>query len=94
MLARHAVECGYYLSSEEGRVDIRTGRIVNVNKYFAYGSNMLKARLIERAPSALVRGTRYMEGYKIKHNKSSKDGSGKCNLAKTEDDHKSLWHCL
>jgi gamma-glutamylcyclotransferase (GGCT)/AIG2-like uncharacterized protein YtfP len=86
MEARHAVDCGYYLSSEEGRVDINTGRIVNVKKYFAYGSNMLKARLLERAPSALVRATGYIEGYKIKHNKRSKDGSGKCNLVKTEDD--------
>jgi gamma-glutamylcyclotransferase (GGCT)/AIG2-like uncharacterized protein YtfP len=86
ILARHTVECGYYLSMEEGRVEVETGRIVNVKKYFAYGSNMLKERLVERVPSALVRATGYIEGYTIRFNKKSVDGSGKCNLVKTEDD--------
>lgn len=86
MLARHAADCGYYLSKEEGRVDKHTGRIVSVKKYFAYGSNLLKERMVARAPSAIVRATGYIEGYKIKYNKRSKDGSGKCNLVKTEDD--------
>jgi hypothetical protein len=84
IMARRTVECGYYLSKEGGRVDKETGRIVNVKKYFAYGSNMLKERLVERVPSALVRATGYIEGYEIKYNKRSKDGSGKCNLVKTE----------
>lgn len=81
----HAVGCDYSLSREEGRVDKDTGRIVNVKKYFAYGSNMLNKRLIERVPSALVRATGYIDGYTIRYNKRSKDGSGKCNLVKTED---------
>jgi hypothetical protein len=85
MLARHDVECDYYLSREEGRVDKNTGQIVNVKKYFAYGSNMLNKRLVERVPSALVRAIGYIEGYTIRFNKRSKDGSGKCNLVKTED---------
>lgn len=85
MLARNTVDCDYYLSREESRVDKKTRKIVSVKTYFAYGSNLLKERLIERVPSALVRATGYIEGYKIKYNKRSKDGSGKCNLVKTED---------
>lgn len=91
ILARHAVACGYYLSKEEGRVDQATGRIVGVKKYFAYGSNMLRRRLVERAPSALVRATGYMEGYTIRFNKKSMDGSGKCNLVKTEDEESKVY---
>jgi gamma-glutamylcyclotransferase len=86
MLARHTVECGYYLSREECRVDANTGTIVGVKKYFAYGSNLLKKRLVKRAPSALVRAAGYIEGYKIRCNKRSVDGSGKGNLLKTEDE--------
>jgi gamma-glutamylcyclotransferase (GGCT)/AIG2-like uncharacterized protein YtfP len=86
MQARRAVECGYYLSREEGRVDIKTGGIVNVKKYFAYGSNMLQKRLVERVPSALVRATGYIKGYQLRFNKRSKDGSGKCNLVKAEEE--------
>jgi hypothetical protein len=85
ILARHAVGCDYYLSKEGGRIDQSSGRIVNVMKYFAYGSNMLNKRLIERVPSALVRAIGYIEGYTVRYNKKSKDGSGKCNLVKTED---------
>jgi hypothetical protein len=86
MLARHAIDCGYYLSREEGRVDKETGRIVGVKKYFAYGSNLLNQRMVDRASSSLVRATGCIEGYKLKFNKRSKDGSGKCNLVKTEDE--------
>lgn len=63
MSAHHAVGCDYSLSKEGGRVDKDTGRIVNVENYFAYGSNMLKKRLTDRVPSALVRATGYIEGY-------------------------------
>lgn len=94
MLARDAVDCGYYLSSEDGRVDINTGRVVNVKKYFAYGSNMLKARLIERVPSALVRATGYLECCQLRFNKRSKDGSGKCNVVKTEDQNDRVYGVL
>ncbi len=89
--ARDAVECGYYLSREDGRVDANTGRIVGVKKNFAYGSNMLKERMIKRAPSALFRAVAYIEGYTIRYNKRSVDGSGKCNLMKTEDDNDKVY---
>ena len=45
ILARHVVECDYYLGREESRVDVKTRKIVSVKKYFAYGSNLLKAVL-------------------------------------------------
>jgi hypothetical protein len=86
ILARHTLGCGYYLSREECRVDASSGTIVGVKKYFAYGSNLLKERQVARAPSSLVRALGYIEGYKIRYNKRSVDGSGKCNLVKTEDD--------
>jgi hypothetical protein len=87
--ARHTAECDYYLSREEGRVDkidSNKGRIVNVEKYFACGSNMLQKRLVECVPSALVRATGYIEGYQLRFNKRSEDGSGKVNLVKVEDE--------
>ena len=83
--ARHALDCDYYLGREEGRVDVRTRRIVNVRKYFAYGSNLFSARLRARVPSALVRSTGYLEGYTVRYNKRSVDGSGKCNVVRTDE---------
>jgi hypothetical protein len=83
--ARDVIECDYYLSREEGRVDVKTRKIVGVKKYFAYGSNLLKARLCEQAPSALVRAVGYLPGYSVRYNKRSKDGSGKCNLVRTNE---------
>lgn len=85
ILARHVIECDYYLGREESRVDVRTRKIVSVKKYFAYGSNLLKARLCEWVPSALVRGVGYLPGYTVRYNKRSTDGSGKCNVVKTKE---------
>jgi gamma-glutamylcyclotransferase len=48
-------------------------------RYFAYGSNMLTARLRERAPSATAIGIGQLEGYALRWDKRSwRDGSGKC----------------
>ena len=46
--------------------------------YFAYGSNMLTARLKARVPSAVVVGLGLVEGHKLAFDKPSADGSGKC----------------
>ena len=70
---------------EEGRVDVTTRKIVSVRKYFAYGSNLLRARLCERVPSALVRAVGYLPGYTVRFNKLSEDGSGKCNLVRSSE---------
>lgn len=48
--------------------------------YFAYGSNMLPARLRERCPSAKVVGPRIARSWNLEFSKSSKDGSGKATL--------------
>ena len=48
--------------------------------YFAYGSNMLPARLIGRCPSAKAVGTSIARGWRLEFSKASKDGSGKATL--------------
>lgn len=54
-------------------------------KYFAYGSNMLEARLKHpsRAPAASCIGLGMLGGYRIRFHKVGKDGSGKCNALTT-----------
>lgn len=53
--------------------------------YFAYGSNMSRARLIKRVPSALQRTTGYLYGHELAFHKISVDGSGKCDAFKTKN---------
>ncbi len=48
--------------------------------YFAYGSNMLTARLRERCPSAHPHGPAWARGYTIAFHKEGRDGSGKATL--------------
>lgn len=48
--------------------------------YFAYGSNMLPARLLARCPSARPLGLAHAEGHDLAFSKMSKDGSGKATL--------------
>lgn len=50
--------------------------------YFAYGSNMLVERLraAHRAPSARPVSHARLEGWRLRFDKRSKDGSGKCHL--------------
>lgn len=48
--------------------------------YFAYGSNMLREWLIKRCPSARPLGVAQLHGYELRWHKSSKDGSGKCDI--------------
>jgi gamma-glutamylcyclotransferase len=52
-------------------------------RYFAYGSNMLTARLRRRVPSARPIGTAELRGYRLPWHKRSSNGSGKCNGAWT-----------
>lgn len=53
--------------------------------YFAYGSNMLAARLSHRCPSASVIGPVSALGHKLAFEKASNDGSGKAMLAAAAD---------
>jgi hypothetical protein len=48
--------------------------------YFAYGSNMLIARLRERCPSARPLGLALAPAYRVAFNKLGMDGSGKATL--------------
>lgn len=48
--------------------------------YFAYGSNLLKARLQERTPSAFVLGTATLPGHRLAWHKRGQDGSAKCDV--------------
>ena len=52
--------------------------------YFAYGSNMLRERLVARCPSARVMGAAALIGaFELVFNKQSVDGSGKAALVLT-----------
>jgi len=57
----------------------------SVIHYFAYGSNLHPLRLKERIPSATLVGAVDCCGQELRFHKKSTDGSGKCNLIKTED---------
>lgn len=51
-------------------------------RYFAYGSNMLVARLRERTPSARPVGAASLAGHSLHfHHVSRQDGTAKCNIA-------------
>jgi len=52
--------------------------------YFAYGSNMLTARLRARVPSCRPLGVAWLPGHELRFHKRSKDGSGKCNALPAE----------
>lgn len=51
--------------------------------YFAYGSNMLQARLARRVPSAVALGTARLHGHVLRFHQHGADGSGKCNALMT-----------
>jgi hypothetical protein len=47
---------------------------------FAYGSNMLAARLRARCPSAQPLSVAALKGFELRWHKRSNDGSGKCDI--------------
>jgi hypothetical protein len=51
---------------------------------FAYGSNMLSARLRQRVPGAQLVGTATLRGHALRWHKVAKDGSGKCDIVLAE----------
>lgn len=54
--------------------------------YFAYGSNMLAARLAHRCASATVVGAASVGGHRLSFDKLGVDGSGKATLHKVDDE--------
>lgn len=62
--------------------------------YFAYGSNLLGARVRARVPSARFESTAALAGFRMLFNKRGADGSAKCNMiAALESDvvHGVIW---
>jgi hypothetical protein len=48
--------------------------------YFAYGSNLLSARLRERTPSARALGVGRLGAHALRWHMQARDGSGKCDI--------------
>jgi gamma-glutamylcyclotransferase len=63
-------------------------------KYFAYGSNMLAARLRRRGVSAQAVGPALLRGHRLVWTKRSADGSGKCGVLPTADPADVVWGVL
>ena len=55
--------------------------------YFAYGSNLLSQRLLERTPDAKPIGAAKLAGYALRFHKIGDDGSGKCDAYFMGDGH-------
>jgi gamma-glutamylcyclotransferase (GGCT)/AIG2-like uncharacterized protein YtfP len=53
--------------------------------YFAYGSNMLTARLAERVPTVRLIGRGWLAGHRLYFHLNGSDESGKCNILHTGD---------
>ena len=54
--------------------------------YFAYGSNMLTARLAERVPTVRPVGRGWLSRHRLHFHLSGSDESGKCNVLHTGED--------
>lgn len=63
---------------------------------FAYGSNMLCGRLQapERCPSARAVGVAELPGYELRWHKKSRDGSGKCDITRSDQPGASVFGVL
>jgi gamma-glutamylcyclotransferase len=61
---------------------------------FAYGSNMLSARLQARVPSAKAIGIGQLRGHVLRWHKRSNDGSGKCDVQITDTETDNVWGVL
>lgn len=55
--------------------------------YFAYGSNLLPARLAARCPSAQFTGAALVNDYALAFSKPSLDGSGKATIIRSPNGH-------
>jgi len=58
---------------------------------FAYGSNMVFAKMRTRAPSATPRGIARLDQFTLRWNKRSRDGSGKCTIEETSRPEDTVW---
>ena len=53
--------------------------------YFAYGSNLHPYRLKLRVPSSQAVGPALLVGHQLRFHKRGRDGSGKCNIWRTDN---------
>lgn len=70
---------------------------MNVDHFFtfAYGSNMLYARMRDRCSSAESLGVAELNGYMLRwHKRSKKDGSGKCDIVSASSPQKRVFGVL
>lgn len=63
-------------------------------RYFAYGSNLCRSRLLERVPSARFDGIARLPGYTLRFHKIGRDGSGKADAYATGKDDDVVWGAL
>lgn len=63
-------------------------------KYFAYGSNTLVDRLVERVPSARPIGPAVLFHHRIMWHKLGTDGSGKCDIIESAETNSRVWGVL
>jgi gamma-glutamylcyclotransferase len=68
-----------------------TGRFVISVNYFAYGSNLLGARLAARVPIGAEHGVLRLTGWSLRWHKRGRDGSAKCDLVETGRDDDVAW---
>ena len=61
---------------------------------FAYGSNMPKARIRARCPSAVAMGVAELRGYELRWHKISNDGSGKADIVQSNSEGASVFGVL
>lgn len=59
--------------------------MVATRLYFAYGSNLLPARLHQRTPSARIIGPARLPGNRLCWHKHGVDDSGKCDIIETDN---------
>ena len=52
--------------------------------YLAYGSNLHPVRMLHRIPDAQLEALVRLDGYQVRFHKRGQDGSGKCNILRTE----------
>jgi hypothetical protein len=52
--------------------------------YFAYGSNLLRERLLARCPTLTYAGRATLPAHRLTFDKQSRDGSGKCALESSD----------
>lgn len=85
------------MDSEHNFASTPTSRVQVLDElvYFAYGANMITARLRERVPSATPVGIGRLVGHALRWNKRSAiDGSGKCDAEATDRDEDTVWGVL